>query len=161
MTFLARGCVRPNQGCERDAGTTGLEGRLSSRGSALLPEHFACFGHGVDSGFIAGGKRDEVDRGGAGLDERRDELGDLRGSAARDVALELAERSPVETLHCRSDPVSGLRPVSAEATPEGHAVAPLDAGPAGRRAVLLNDLDRFGAPVGGGPDAKPAVAEPA
>ena len=29
-------------------------------GSALLSKHFACFSHGVDSGFIAAGKRDEV-----------------------------------------------------------------------------------------------------
>src|SRR6516165_10854085 len=135
--------------------------KSSRAGSTLLPEHFARFGHGVDSGFIAGGKRDEVDRGGSGLDERCDELGDLRGSAVRDVALELPERSAVETFHGRSDPVSGLRPVSAEATPEGHAVAPLDVGPAGARAVLLDDADRFGAPVGRGPDAKPAIAEPA
>src|SRR6516162_11927989 len=99
-------------------------------GSTLLSEHFACFGHGVDSGFIAAGKRDEVDRGGSGLDERCDELGDLRGGAVRDVALELPERSAVETFHGRSDPVSGLRPVSAEATPEGHAVAPPDVAPA-------------------------------
>src|SRR6516162_10738567 len=105
-------------------------------GSTLLSEHFACFGHGVDSGFIAAGKRDEVDRGGAGFNERRDELGDLRGSAVRDVALELLKRSAVETLHGRSDAVSGLRPVSTEATPEGHTVAPLDVGPADGRAVL-------------------------
>ena len=53
-----------------------------------LPQQCADFRDRVDARLVAARERDEVERRAAGLDEGRDELGDVVRRAVRDVGLE-------------------------------------------------------------------------